>query len=116
MDRAWPPGGEQVAIAMCCQYKGMMSVEIICGKHCHAQTGDMICCPDMKPHRYLWPVNGAWVCVNQWGKMAGWQAKELANELVLAGAIKIDWLVIKGSKQKQILYNPIDVICLCPAG
>ena len=64
----------------------------------------------MKPEHYLWPVNGAWVSVTQWGKMSGYQAKQLAYELLAAGADKIDWLVKKGTNERWALLNPVDII------
>ena len=64
----------------------------------------------MKPNRYLWPVNSAWVSVTQWGKMASWQAKQLAFELLAAGAFKVDWLTKKGVSERQVLLNPVDLI------
>jgi GTP cyclohydrolase II len=70
----------------------------------------MICKPGMNPSNYLWPVNGVWVAVNQWGKMSGKQAKQLAYELLSAGADKVDWLVKKGVKEKQMLLNPVDIL------
>ncbi len=106
----WPPGGEITAQMQTCYYSRPISISIICGKHWATQDGDMLCRPDMNPEKYLWPVNLSWVSVTQWGKMSGHQAKQLAYELLAAGADKVDWVVMTGVKERQRILNPVDIM------